>query len=349
MFRSRFPARRLIALVAGLSVALAACTGAASPSPGPTGTPGTSPADVEPTEAAPAGPVTMLSNQLVPVAEQEAMRNEILAGFDGEVEYVGADPGPYTDRVQAEGTTGSGDVSLIGGLHGDFSAFGDRGYLSDLSDVAADLADLGISQDYLDLGKLGTDEQLYIPWMQATYIMVARNEALDYLPDGADINALTWEQLTEWGAAITDDTGDRKLGFPAGEDGLLHRFFQGHSYPAFTGRVNTAFATSDAVDMWNWLKDTWQYVNPQSTTYGFMQEPLQSGEVGRVRLHGVPGSGRTGGPGIHAGHRRPGHPDVGTQPRRSEGTDPLSAPAGHAGHDAARRVVLPGHRRRPAR
>jgi multiple sugar transport system substrate-binding protein len=279
MFRSRFPARRLIALVAGLSVALAACTGAASPSPGPTGTPGTSPADVEPTEAAPAGPVTMLSNQLVPVAEQEAMRNEILAGFDGEVEYVGADPGPYTDRVQAEGTTGSGDVSLIGGLHGDFSAFGDRGYLSDLSDVAADLADLGISQDYLDLGKLGTDEQLYIPWMQATYIMVARNEALDYLPDGADINALTWEQLTEWGAAITDDTGDRKLGFPAGEDGLLHRFFQGHSYPAFTGRVNTAFATSDAVDMWNWLKDTWQYVNPQSTTYGFMQEPLQSGEV----------------------------------------------------------------------
>jgi multiple sugar transport system substrate-binding protein len=27
------------------------------------------------------------------------------------------------------------------------------------------------------------------------------------------------------------------------------------------------------------LKDTWQYVNPQSTTYGFMQEPLQAGEV----------------------------------------------------------------------
>jgi multiple sugar transport system substrate-binding protein len=31
--------------------------------------------------------------------------------------------------------------------------------------------------------------------------------------------------------------------------------------------------------MWTWMKETWQYTNPQSTTYGFMQEPLQSGEV----------------------------------------------------------------------
>jgi multiple sugar transport system substrate-binding protein len=31
--------------------------------------------------------------------------------------------------------------------------------------------------------------------------------------------------------------------------------------------------------MWTWMKDTWQYVNPQSTTYNFMQDPLQTGEV----------------------------------------------------------------------
>ena len=31
--------------------------------------------------------------------------------------------------------------------------------------------------------------------------------------------------------------------------------------------------------MWTWLRDTWQYVNRQSLTYGFMQEPLRSGEV----------------------------------------------------------------------
>jgi multiple sugar transport system substrate-binding protein len=269
---------RIAAFITALVLVVTACGGSATSSPATTS--GASPTGAaSPSVAPPAGPVTMLSDQLVPVAEQEAMRNEILAGFDGEVDFVGADPGPYTDRIRAEGEAGSGDVSLIGGLHGDFSAFAADDLLADLSDVAADLADLGISQDYLDLGKLGTDKQLYIPWMQATYIMVARTEAMEYLPEGADVNDLTWDQLTEWGKNITDATGDRKLGFPAGPDGLLHRFFQGHAYPAFTGGVNTTFATADAVDMWDWMKTTWQYVNPQSTTYSFMQEPLQSGEV----------------------------------------------------------------------
>ena len=52
---------------------------------------------------------------------------------------------------------------------------------------------------FLETGLLGTDDFLYyVPWMQATYIMGANVAALDYLPDGADVNALTWEQLGEW-------------------------------------------------------------------------------------------------------------------------------------------------------
>lgn len=260
---------RLPAAAAAVVLALAACT-SPSASPGASG-----PGDGEPA----GGDVVMLSSQLAPTAEAELMTNEILANFEGEVEFIGAESGPFNDQINAQAETGEGDISLIGGLDGEFQAFAANDVLTDLSDVAGELADLGINQDYLDLGKVGTDQQLYIPWMQATYIMVARTEAMDYLPDGADVNDLTWEQLTEWGANIESETGERKLGFPAGEDGLLHRFFQGYAYPAFTGGVNTTFTSDAAVEMWNWMTDTWQYVNPQSTTYGFMQEPLQSGEV----------------------------------------------------------------------
>jgi len=220
----------------------------------------------------------MISSQLVPTEEQETMNNEILADFEGSVEFIGLDAGPFNDQIRAEAEAGEGDISIIGGLDGEFDAFGPD-LLMDVSDLAEALADLGINEDYLELGKLGTDTQYYIPWMQATYIMVARNEALEYLPDGADINALTYEQLTEWGANIEAETGERRLGFPAGEDGLWHRFFQGYGYPSFTGGVNTTFTSPEAVEFWNWLSETWPYVNPQSTTYGFMQEPLQSGEV----------------------------------------------------------------------
>lgn len=263
--------RRLGTLLAAAAIALAACTGGdqspgtgGSPAPGATG----------------GGAITMLSSQFGPVEEQEKVRTDVLAGFDGEVEFVAfAEAAQFQDRLQAEAAAGSGDISVLGALHGDLGPLADDDLLSDLSDLAGELADLGISEEYLELGKLGTDQQQYIPWAQATYIMVARNEALEHLPEGADINDLTWQQLTDWGANITTATGERKLGFPAGEDGLLHRLFQGHLYPAYTGGVNTTFATSGAEEMWTWMRDTWQYVNPQSTTYGFMQEPLQAGEV----------------------------------------------------------------------
>jgi len=270
---------RLAALGASLAVVLAACGGTATTS----GPPGASPGATDggsPSAAAPSGPVTMLSSQFGPVEEQEKVRNEVLANFEGEVEFVAfAEAAQFQDRLRAESEAGAGDISVLGALHGDLAPLAADGHLSDLTDLATELAGLGISEDYLELGKLGTEQQLYIPWVQATYIMVARNEALEYLPDGADINDLTWQQLTEWGSNITTATGERKLGFPAGEDGLLHRLFQGHLYPAFTGAVNTTFASAAGVEMWTWLKDTWQYVNPQSTTYGFMQEPLQAGEV----------------------------------------------------------------------
>jgi multiple sugar transport system substrate-binding protein len=262
---------RLTAVLASIVLVASACTATDDASPGASGAAGGGEAD--------AGEVVMISSQLVPTEEQETMRSEILADFSGTVEFIGAEPGPFNDQVRAQEEAGEGEISIIGGLDGEFSAFAADGLLTDLSDVAEELADLGINEDYLELGKLGTDQQLYIPWMQATYIMVARNEALEYLPDGADVNTLTWEQLTEWGANIEAETGERRLGFPAGEDGLLHRFFQGYAYPAFTGGVNTTFTGDAANEMWTWMQDTWQYVNPQSTTYGFMQEPLQQGEV----------------------------------------------------------------------
>jgi multiple sugar transport system substrate-binding protein len=270
-----------VALVAAALV-LAACSPAASPSPTgpiPTGTaPAASPtAGASPTGMA-IGSVTMISSQLVPVAEAEKMQNVILANFGGDVQFVGAESGPFNDQIRAQEQAGAGDISLIGGLHGEFSAFAKDNLLMDLSDIVAELGD--VNANYLELGKLGTDKQLFIPWMQNTYIMAARPEAMQYLPAGADINALTWQQVSDWGKAIVDATGDKRLGFPAGPDGLWHRFFQGFAYPAFTGRVNTAFASDDAVTMWKWLTDTWDTsVNEGSTTYGFMQDPLESGDV----------------------------------------------------------------------
>lgn len=220
--------------------------------------------------------LVFLSTQATPIEEAQAIR-QILAGFAHPVEFISQDGGPFIDRIEAETRAGRGTVGVIGALHGDFGRFLGIGALQPLDDLAAELAGRGFQQVFMETGLLGTEMQYYIPWMQATYIMAAHKQALPYLPDGVDLNALTYGQLAEWAANVHEATGDRLLGFPGG--GLMHRFFQGYLYPSFTGGVVTEFRSAAAEAMWAEFRDLWQHVNPRSSTYAFMQEPLLAGEV----------------------------------------------------------------------
>ena len=231
----------------------------------------------EPATTAFAAPVLFWSAQGTPVEEQQAIRDTVLKGFGGEVDFQPQDPGPFVTRIQAEAQAGKGTIGVIGGLHGDFAGFPDA--VVDLSDLAASLSSVGVNQTYLGLGKLSTGEQKYIPWMQATYIMAANKKALEYLPEGADINALTYDQLIAWAKTMAEKTGSPKFGLPAGPKGLIHRFVQGYLYPSFTSSEVTKFRSPEAVAMWEKMKELWKYTSPASTNYAFMQEQLLSGEV----------------------------------------------------------------------
>jgi multiple sugar transport system substrate-binding protein len=77
------------------------------------------------------------------------------------------------------------------------------------------------------------------------------------VPGGADPSqGLTYEQIGAWAKAIADKEGSKRFGLPLGEDGLVHRFVQGFTYPSFTGGVNTTFKSGEATTMWDWVKST---------------------------------------------------------------------------------------------
>jgi multiple sugar transport system substrate-binding protein len=262
MRRTRFTAAALLGVVMGVALMAASVAGGAS------------------SRQQAAGNVLFYSNQLTPVQEATAVRNVLLKGFDGNAEFVtAATEAAFNDRIVAEVQSGSGKIDLIGGLHGNFDFLKSRNMLADLSDVARQLQNAGIPKALMDLGKLGTDKQYYIPWMQATYLMAANKQALQYLPQGASVNKLTYSQLLQWAKNISDRTGRGRLGFPAGQNGLMHRFFQGYLVPAFSGGVVTSFKSPGASNGWQYLRSLWKYVHPQSLTYEFMQDPLLNGEV----------------------------------------------------------------------
>jgi multiple sugar transport system substrate-binding protein len=223
--------------------------------------------------------VLFWSTQAKPVEEAQAMREQVLAGA-GDVDYQPNDGGPWLTRLQAELQAGSGTIGVLGALHGDFSAMN--------PDDLVDLSDMGVmsaSGTFNDLAKLGTDSLQYIPWMQASYIMAANKDALQYLPEGADINALTYDQLIQWAANAHEAAGEPKFGFPAGPKGLKHRFFQGYLYPSYTNGVVRTFASDEAVTAWEKFRELWSHTNPASTNFSFMQEQLLSGDAWIVFDH----------------------------------------------------------------
>jgi multiple sugar transport system substrate-binding protein len=261
-----------VPVVFALALGLVASACGGGPGTAPTTSPGATGAAVS------SDPFVMLSTQLNTVTESEALRTQILSGFTAaKVEFRGEAAGPFADRIVAESKI-KGTVGVVGGLHGDFGAL-DLNLFEDLTPLATKLKDRGFPAEFMELGKLGTTKQIYIPWMQATYILGVNKQALQYLPSGVSVDNITYQQLTQWCKNISDQTGRKRCGLPAGPMSLLHRLIQGYMYPAYTGGLVTTYKSPEAAQLWQDLKNLWQYTNPQSLQIDFMQESLLSGEV----------------------------------------------------------------------
>lgn len=229
--------------------------------------------------AAQDGAVRFASTQFNVVEESEKAR-VILGEFEGMVEFVPSEEGPLLDLLRAEAQAGAGTVDVVGALHGTFPTLVNEDLMFNLSDLLASIEEeTDVADAFVVLGKMGTaDYQYYIPWMQATYTMAAHKDALQYLPEGVDLNAMTWAELAEWGRIMMEATGEAQLGFPVA--GLFNRFLQGYAFPSFTGGMVTQFKSEAAVEMLRFMRDDlWPYVNPESIKYDFMNAPLLSGEV----------------------------------------------------------------------
>ena len=234
---------------------------------------------------APAQEIVFTSNQFTPVEEQEWARNALLAKFTQEtnigVRFITEPEGPYVDRLVAEAKAGRGTIDVTGTLHGIFPIFLAENAVRDMKAVQSALdarKDRTFFTDLLAVSKFG-DVQAFVPWMQATYLIVAQRSALQYFPRGRDPMRMTYEDLLDWGENIKQATGQRRVGFPVGPRGLYGRFLHGYIYPSWTGSQVKAFKSAQAVEMWSYLRRLWGVTHPSSFTYEFMSEPLLRGEV----------------------------------------------------------------------
>jgi multiple sugar transport system substrate-binding protein len=237
------------------------------------------------TVSAPAQETVFTSNQFTPVEEQEWARNTLLAGFTKDtginVRFITENEGPYVDRLLAETKAGRGTIDVTGTLHGIFPVFLAAGALRDMTEIQRQLdarKDRTFFKDFLTAARM-EGATAFVPWMQATYLIVAHKDAMKYFPSGRNPFVMTYDDLLQWGENIRQGTGQRRVGFPVGPRGLYGRFLHGYIYPSFTGAQVRRFKSPEAVEMWRYLRRLWGVTHPSSFTYEFMSEPLLRGEV----------------------------------------------------------------------
>jgi multiple sugar transport system substrate-binding protein len=226
-----------------------------------------------------ADPIVFLSTQLIPLPEATMIRQVILKDFPHAVDFE-----PYDDRTVynsrvLEHESSPADVVVLGGLQEDFLNLYRAGLLTSVDSMWPKLHDRAFLPRFSGRGVFGTDGTYFVPWMQATYLMAANTRALKYLPKGADLKRLSYDDLKRWADNMFRATGKGKLGFPVGPKGLMHRFLQGYLYPSFTGSIGDGFSSQAALAMWKYLRDLWESVAPSSLILNRMDDALLSGEV----------------------------------------------------------------------
>jgi len=227
------------------------------------------------------------STQMVPAAEQTFAKGVLLKGFTDEsgvtAEFIPMEYHELFTRLSAEVDAKKVTISIVGELHGGLDLMNAKGLFDDLTGIELpNRTFIKALEDY----SVMAGKKVYVPWMQATYVMVVNKKAFDYLPAGLTAEDITgasekwsYDVLLSWSKNLNEAFKEPKLGFPMGPKGLWHRFLHGYIYPSYTGYQAAKFDSIYALALWKYLGDLLPFMHPASSVWEAMDEPLLKEEI----------------------------------------------------------------------
>ncbi len=149
-----------------------------------------------------------------PPAEQLFFINEIIKPFEEEhgvtVNFQIIDDATLLQRAEVQQTTNHVTTDIVVSHNGSMPQWLDNGWVEDLTDVVAGWTDRTFSEAFVtDTNRDG--KQYFLPVGADVYLLLANNKALPYLPDGVDLDAITWDQYAAWAVAVAEGEGEGKV------------------------------------------------------------------------------------------------------------------------------------------
>jgi len=149
-----------------------------------------------------------------PPREQEFFINEIIKPFEDEhgvkVYFQILSDDDQFERAEVQQSTNHVSTDIICAHNGKMPDWLDAGWVEDLTPLVKSWTDRHFSPTFnSDTNRDG--KQYFLPVGADVYLLLANNKALPYLPAGADIDAITWEQYAQWAVNIAEGEGEGKV------------------------------------------------------------------------------------------------------------------------------------------
>ncbi len=149
-----------------------------------------------------------------PPREQEFFINEIIKPFEEEhgvtVNFQILDDTNMLDRAMVQQETNHVTTDIVVIHNSRMPEWIEPELVEDLTDLVASWEDRTFMETFnQDTTKDG--RQYFLPVGADVYLLLANNQALPYLPEGADVDAMTWEQYADWAIAIAEGEGEGKV------------------------------------------------------------------------------------------------------------------------------------------
>jgi len=149
-----------------------------------------------------------------PPAEQLFFINEIIKPFEEEhgvtVNFQIIDDQTLLDRAEVQQTTDHVTTDIVVAHNSRMPDWLDAGWVEDLTDVVASWEDRTFSEAFID-NTHRDGKQYFLPVGADVYLLLANNKALPYLPDGVELDAITWDQYADWAVAVAEGEGEGKV------------------------------------------------------------------------------------------------------------------------------------------
>lgn len=224
--------------------------------------------------------LVVLSRLWSPPHEKEFVINDIIRPFEKEnnctIDFQTLDDETLLKRARVQKETEHVVTDVVLVYVSKMREWVDNGYVTDLTQTVNSWSDRTFTKGFAEM-TVFNGKQYFLPIGADNYLLCANTKALEYLPDGAEVSSLTWEQLADWSLRIAAGEGEGKFAFTGVAQKML--IYQLSAAILSYGGGFPDIASSQAVKAWNLFIKMRKSFSPTVRTYDSVVPPMKRGEA----------------------------------------------------------------------